>query len=596
MIWILILHYQINTLELQFNLEEEEKKKNLSAKEKLLLYCQNLTKGYPVKVDNLTTHFSDGSVLACMIHAKKPNTINPRKIIACQDKLLNVQETMAILEKEFDVPHVIAPENVTEEPDEKAMMTFLSYFIQGLEKFPTVKFGLDDENEEEELLDEPTQVHSAPPETPTVDIVPRRVLNLGKGENSSSDAYFYKSENAWKAVSWKDFSGEVFSIARSLVSVGIAKSDRVAIMGANASSWTISYLAAQTIGAIPIGIYETCSVSSAKYVLEHSEATILFVFREAEFKKILEIRSQLPNLKRIVLFKETGETGSDGNSILSWNQFIQLGESTQESQVMDILSQIQEEDEATYIYTSGTTGHPKAVILTHANLNWVSREVIKMHNITSQDFSLSYLPLSHIAEQVFTILLPASNGSKIYYCEGTLKILDNLKEIQPTLVFAVPRVWEKMYTGLSTKVPFSQLEKVPKETKTQLLTAVGLSRARIPCVGAAPIDLSILKYFEALGLNIYEVYGQSEDCGPTTFNTEKEFRLGSAGKPFPGLEVKIAEDGEVLVKGPTVFKGYFKDNEATESTLKDGWLYSGDLGKFDNDGFLFITGRKKDIM
>jgi len=229
-------------------------------------------------------------------------------------------------------------------------------------------------------------------------------------------------------------------------------------------------------------------------------------------------------------------------------------------------------------------------------LGYTSREAVNVHQITSQDYSLSYLPLSHIAEQMFTILIPSAIGSKVYYYEGPLLILENLKQIQPTIFFGPPRIWEKLFSALSTKVPFSQLEKVPKETKLQLTSAVGLSKCKLVSVGAAPIDISILKYFFSLGITILEVYGQSEDCGPTSFNTSEFFKLGSAGKPFKGIEVKIAEDGEILVKGPSVFKCYYNDEKSTQETLKDGWLYSGDLGRFDEEGYLYVTGRKKDII
>jgi len=270
------------------------------------------------------------------------------------------------------------------------------------------------------------------------------------------------------------------------------------------------------------------------------------------------------------------------------------------------------------------------VMLSHQNLIWTASIARELVGSTADDCSLSYLPLSHIAEQMFTIHGPIVAGSAVYYAESIEKVPDNLKEVQPTIVFAVPRIWEKFYAGVTAKLslatgvkaklvawamnvgkqvyPLKNAGKSPsgflalkyklanKLIYSKLATALGLGRARVMVSGAAPIAKEILEFFATLDLTIMEVYGQSEDCGPTTFNVPGRVRFGTVGPTIPGVEVKIADDGEICVRGPNVFLGYYKDKAATDATLIDGWLHSGDLGSFDEDGFLSITGRKKDII
>ncbi|MGH9037950.1 MAG: AMP-dependent synthetase/ligase, partial [Acidimicrobiia bacterium] len=283
----------------------------------------------------------------------------------------------------------------------------------------------------------------------------------------------------------------------------------------------------------------------------------------------------------------------------------------------------------TFIYTSGTTGRPKAVMLTHDNLAWTAARAADLVGATPADRVLSYLPLSHIAEQMFTIHLPAVTGSSVYYAESIDKLLENLLEVRPTAFFGVPRVWEKFQAGVAAKLaeatgPKAKLAQQAMAVGRQVIgrhnrglepaltvqaqykafqklvyhkvqAALGLDQARLCASGAAPVAEEVLQFFAGFDLPIYEVYGQSEDSGPTTFNAPGHTRFGTVGPPFPGVEVKIAGDGEILVRGRNVFAGYYKDPDATAEALEDGWLHSGDLGEFDADGFLTITGRKKDI-
>ncbi|MEM8607748.1 MAG: AMP-dependent synthetase/ligase, partial [Myxococcota bacterium] len=279
---------------------------------------------------------------------------------------------------------------------------------------------------------------------------------------------------------------------------------------------------------------------------------------------------------------------------------------------------------ATLIYTSGTTGPPKGVMLSHNNLAWTAGQAIKIVETTANDCSLSYLPLSHIAEQMFSIHTPISTGSRVYFAESIDAVPENLKEVQPTVFFGVPRIWEKFHAGISAKLQEATgvkaklvkwAMKVGAEANatangpkgfsynlanklifSKLKPAIGMGNARVCVSGAAPIAREVLEFFASLDLVVLEVYGQSEDTGPTSFNLPDNYRFGSVGPALEGVTVKIAEDDEILVSGPNVFLGYYKDPDATNATLIDGWLHSGDLGAFDKDGFLSITGRKKDII
>ncbi len=291
---------------------------------------------------------------------------------------------------------------------------------------------------------------------------------------------------------------------------------------------------------------------------------------------------------------------------------------------------IQESDIGTLIYTSGTTGHPKAVELSHANLSWTSAGLSAAFAVTPQDRLISYLPLAHVAEQMGAICNHVLAGYQVYFASSLETLGEHLQEVHPTIFFGVPRVWEKMQAAITSKLnaatgakaalarwalragrdwhakalqgqePGAWLDMKKRLAGTlvhkKVQNALGFDQARILLSGAAPIAVENLQFFTSLDLLIGEVYGQSEDSGPTAISLPGFVRIGAAGKPLPGVQVRIAEDGEILVKGPNVFMGYKGRPEATAETLKDGWLHSGDLGRIDEDGFIYVTGRKKDLL
>lgn len=458
------------------------------------------------------------------------------------------------------------------------------------------------------------------------DTIPFRLLQQAR-KQPTSPAYYYKEGGTWKSASWQDYADQVQAAARALIKAGVGHGDRVTILGFNRPEWVIMDVAAMMIGAVPAGIYTTCSPTEVQYIVDHSQSPVVLLEDQGQWEKINAERANLPALKHAVMMK--GTKVKDPLAV-TWEDFLAWGESIPQEELDKRLEAVKPEELATLIYTSGTTGPPKGVMLSHHNLTWTADCARGMVGLNSQDSSLSYLPLSHIAEQVFTLHGPISVGYPVYFAESIPKVPDNLKEVQPTVLFAVPRIWEKFHAGISAKLSQATGAKAKigawaqkvgyqvtdkrnhgqepsgllglkyklanKLVYSKLKEAIGLSRARVCVSGAAPIASEVLEFFAGFDLVIHEVYGQSEDTGPTSFNLPGATRYGTVGKPIPGAQVKIAEDGEILVKGDNVFMGYFKDEAATSETLSDGWLHSGDLGEFTSEGFLTITGRKKDII
>ncbi|HEY4178585.1 MAG TPA: long-chain fatty acid--CoA ligase [Kofleriaceae bacterium] len=469
---------------------------------------------------------------------------------------------------------------------------------------------------------------------PTPDTIPHRLLEQAK-LRPSGPAYYEKTDGSWSVTSWRDYAATVRTCARALIALGFAPKSAIAILGFNRPEWVLCDLAAMMAGGAPAGIYTSCSPEQIKYIVSHSEAPIILVENQSQLAKVLEVRSQLPSLRHIVLMRGASVTPSDtAAGILTWEQFLAKASETPDSIVDERLAALEPDGLATLIYTSGTTGPPKGVMLSHDNLAWTAHMLSGIGSGVDTDVSLSYLPLAHIAEQMATIANPVTVGSSVYFAESLEKIADNLKDARPTVFFGVPRIWEKFHAALSGKlgqltgtkaklvawarsvntkvnnlkdksapIPFAldlQYKLAAKLVMNKLKAAMGFDRGRWLISGAAPIAADVLEFFHSIDLPIREIYGQSEDCGPTSSNLPNTTRIGTVGVALPGLEVKIAEDGEILVRGPNVFLGYYKDAQATdESVLVDTagrWLRTGDLGAFDTDGYLSITGRKKEII
>ncbi len=459
------------------------------------------------------------------------------------------------------------------------------------------------------------------------DTIPARLFDQAE-RRPGSPAYYEKNGGEWESASWGEYAEQVRRAGKSLVALGFAPGQHVAILGFNRPEWVILDVACMAVGGAPAGIYATSSPEEVQYIAHHSEAPIILVEDKAQLEKVTAVRSELPHLQYIVTMRGTPKV--DDPMVLRWEEFLSRGDALDDSDFVERLEALEPDGLATLIYTSGTTGPPKGVMLTHHNLTWTADATLGIAPTHSDDRLVSYLPLSHIAEQIFTIHIAISTGYRIYVAESIAAVADNIKEVRPTLFFAVPRVWEKFHAGVVAKLAEAsgikikiaawgqgvgrevvhiknrggepsgllgiQYKIASKLVHHKVLDGLGLDECRVAVTAAAPISAEVLEFFAGFDLPIIEVYGQSEGTGPTTANKPRNTKIGSVGLAYPGAEVRLADDGEVLLKGGNVFAGYYKNQEATRETVIDGWLYSGDLGSFDDDGFLTITGRKKDII
>jgi long-subunit acyl-CoA synthetase (AMP-forming) len=379
---------------------------------------------------------------------------------------------------------------------------------------------------------------------------------------------------------------------------------------------------AAIIGGRPAGIYTTSSTEQCRYIAGHSASRVLFA-SAAQIDKFVQVRAALPDVVAVVQLD--GEVTAP--DVLSWSAFLARGKDVTEGALEARLRAPQASDVCTLIYTSGTTGQPKAVMITHENLTWSAESIQRVLSFTHEERSVSYLPLSHVAEQILTIHGPMALGSCVTFAPAVDAVLDILKEVRPTYFMGVPRVWEKIEAKMKaalTTAPWyrKQLfawatgvglragaaresgDPVPASARVaeRLIYAkvrerLGLDACRVTVSSAAPISRETLLFFRSVGIDVVEVYGMSECSGATTLSTPTRHRLGKVGFAIPGAEVKIAPDGEICMRGKHVFAGYFKDEAATRAALDaEGWLHSGDIGTLDADGFLQITDRKKDLL
>ena len=432
----------------------------------------------------------------------------------------------------------------------------------------------------------------------------------------------HKVDGAWRTISWKQYGEDVRRAGRALMHLGVPFGGRVAITGPNRPEWVIGALGAMVCGAAAAGIYTTSTAEQVAYIAAHAEAPVLLVHDHKQLQKFRQSKDKLPALKHIVLM--VGEPKAPDE--MTWAQFLALADKTPDSALDERFKAITPETIGSLIYTSGTTGNPKAVQISHKNVAFAGEALKGVLELGPSDKLLSYLPLSHIAEQMLTVHGPIVHGIEISFCENLDELPAYLRDVRPTLFFGVPRVWEKMQgkmieagkqaQGLKKKIAAwarsvglragyarQRGESLPfgyglahKLVFSKVRERLGFDRLRFGVSAAAPISKATLEFFLSLDIPVYEVYGMSEVTGASTISTPEAFRTGTVGKTMPGTEIKIAGDGEILMRGPHVFAGYLKDEAATREALDDdGWLHSGDVGEFDADGYLRMTDRKKDL-
>jgi long-chain acyl-CoA synthetase len=439
-------------------------------------------------------------------------------------------------------------------------------------------------------------------------------------QHADAPALRHKVGDEWVDVSHADVGAAVSEVARGLMDLGIGRGDRVSILGNTRPEWTYANLGILAAGAASVSIYQTNSPEECHYVLDHSESRAVFVEDGEQLAKIREIESELPALEYVMVMAPDGDIGD----AIELDQLRERGRERDESELDERTASVTPDDACVFIYTSGTTGPPKGVILTHGNYRAMVDAVEAPAAIDEDELCYLFLPLAHAFALLIQFVVIDLGGTLAYWEKDPQKIVPNLMELKPTYFPSVPRIFEKIYTlarsstedlealdkavevGARVRQMRERGEDVPAELEQAFQQADeklfvnvrNLFGGRIrQCVtGAAPIAKEILEFFYACGVPIMEGYGMTETATAATSNLPGAFRFGSVGKAFPGVQVKIADDGEVLLSGPNIFKEYYKNPDATKETLVDGWLHTGDLGSLDEDGFLYITGRKKDII
>ncbi|MFO7786042.1 MAG: long-chain fatty acid--CoA ligase [Desulfatiglandales bacterium] len=442
-----------------------------------------------------------------------------------------------------------------------------------------------------------------------------------------------KEYGLWHDISWNEYYHRARCVGSALLSMGLEKGDCVSIIGDNCPEWVIIDMGVQCVGGVAVGVYSTNAWPQVEYVVEHSESKFFFVENEEQLDKWLHFRDNVPDLKKVIVWDLEGLRNFSDPMVMTLEELLDMGAGAAEESpglFEERLASLTPEDLSVLIYTSGTTGPPKGAMLTHANVTWMGRAITTDNPMYDTDEVLSFLPLCHIFERIFSVFAQISYGYVVNFIESPDTVTDNMMEVSPTVGYAVPRIWEKYLSAVMIRmsdatwfkrIVFGLALKIGKKRASlrmgfkdvpllleagyrlasfavfrKLKERLGFDRMRIAYSGAAPISPDVLHFFQSIGVNLVEGYGQTEGTGVTCVSRVDRVKFGTVGPPLTGTKIKIAEDGEILVCSPSVFKGYYRDDKATQEALKDGWLHSGDVGEIDEDGYLRITDRKKDII
>ncbi|MDP9234524.1 MAG: long-chain fatty acid--CoA ligase [Actinomycetota bacterium] len=459
-----------------------------------------------------------------------------------------------------------------------------------------------------------------------------------------------KAAGEWRDITWRDYGSEVTRAAKGLMSLGFVPGDKMSLLSHNRPEWHFADLACMSAGGTTAPIYITNSAEQVAYIVAHSDSKVAVVENDEQLAKILKSRSELPRLEKVVVIDiRDSPTGSD--IVMTWDELLAAGDRFEGNTFETARAAVTTADIATFVYTSGTTGPPKAVMLTHDNIWWTCMHTVSrlplgdLREVATDARTLSYLPLSHIAERMISHFLHIFYGTETWFAESLVTVPDDLAACRPTYFFGVPRVWEKLHARIEsvlTDRPAARKDRIELALVKRAIAAgqrvteaeqaavrqggklrdarlspllkvkhaafeavvlrklrkrIGLGSCSLALSAAAPLNPSITSFFHALGIKITEGYGQSEDTGPTTWNPPDAMKIGTVGPPLDGVEVRLAADGEILVRGGNVTPGYYKNERATRELLDDdGFMRSGDIGVMDEANYLTITDRKKDLI
>jgi long-chain acyl-CoA synthetase len=462
--------------------------------------------------------------------------------------------------------------------------------------------------------------------------LPKALLNIVE-KQPNRIAMRRKDYGIWHDITWTDYLENVKHVTLGLHALGVQYKEHVAIIGENRPEWLYSALGIVCAGGAWVGVYTTNPVAECEYVVGHSDAVVYICEDEEQLDKALAFRDKTPKLRKLIVWEMEGLKHYEDPMLMSFDQLLELGKEEDRKNpglFMQLTELAKPEDIAGIIYTSGTTGPPKGALLAHEGYLWVGQAAQAIMPATNEDETISFLPLNHVYEQIFDMMFHLTVGHIVNFTENTDTVMADMQEISPTIFHAVPRIWEKYYSGIVLKMAdatwlkrtlykialmigtrYNNRALTKKKVPLHLALAyhlayftvfwklkerLGFDRVRIGVSGAAPISHEILKFFQSIGIPIREGYGMTETTGISHMSSEVDYKVGTVGKALPETQVKIAEDGEILVKHAGIFKGYYKDEEQTKEVLVDGWMHTGDVGMIDEEGYLKLTDRKKDLI
>ena len=453
-------------------------------------------------------------------------------------------------------------------------------------------------------------------------------------EKGAATAHREKKFGIWQSYSWTEFYDTARLVGLAYVELGLRPGEVVQILSEDRREWIYTDLGVAAVGGIPSGVYTTDSADQLAYLVNDSQARFLVVENDEQLDKFLEAREQMPNLEKVIVLDRDGLRDFADPQVMFYDELLQLGRHALDrhpDRFEKALQQVRPEDTRMLVYTSGTTGRPKGAMITQRNMMYQMVAAEGRLEVTAEDEQLCFLPLCHVLERIVSVEQPIHAGSIVNFAESPETVFENLREVSPTLFTAVPRLWEKTYSRImimrSEATPLGRIVfdwAIRQGKKRQALeeagqrlggagamthaladwlvlsnlrAMLGMANIRRGTTGAAPISPDLLRWFAAIGVPLSEGFGMTETAGVATVNDPHANRIGTVGPALDGCEVKIAEDGEILIRGGNIFAGYWNNPEKTAETLTpDGWLLTGDIGVLDEKGCLKITGRKKDII
>lgn len=443
-----------------------------------------------------------------------------------------------------------------------------------------------------------------------------------------SDKFDVPEGETWSTITWAETWELTRRVAAALIALGVEPGDPVAIMAANRTAHTLADYGAMTAAAVPMSIYNTLAQDQVAFIAGESRPVVVVLEDHDRYQRWEKALDEVDSVRHVVMFADADRV--DDPRVMTWSDFLARGADT--GAVDERMERITPDLPATFLYTSGTTGNPKGVVLTHHNVMYEAVSTLDAGGLDGRQRTISYLPLAHIAERVLATYAPPFLGSHVHAIPDPAGLLGALGEVHPTAFFGVPRVWEKIKTGISAKLaedpdPANQklvtdamaaglawtqaheygnemtpeveeaFAKVDQAILAFLRLLLGLDQVQWAASAAAPMPLEVAKFMGGLGLRVYDVYGMTETTGAFTSNGPDAFKLGTVGRPNPGIEVRLAEDGEILCRGPVNTPGYYKQEAATRNLIdEDGWIRTGDIGTVDEDGFYSVVDRKKELI